>query len=170
MILCVCVSCHPIYPGRHIRGRTSRGHTGGRSHRISPPSFYGACLNFYREKESAVPFPRRPCSRILCTHELIDRSALLGHFFFFFCERKNSSSCDCTEIRTHFPTSEGYYYYIQDAWYTINMCDTSYLVKGHRRQCTGHFSRTVDCHPLEGGGRRLVYCLFSRKYLNGVPG
>ena len=37
------------------------GHTGGRSHRIShPPSFCGACLNFSREKDSAIPFPRRP--------------------------------------------------------------------------------------------------------------
>ena len=36
--------------------RTSRGHTGGRSHRIShPPSFCGACLNFSREKDSAIP-------------------------------------------------------------------------------------------------------------------
>ena len=42
-------------------GRTSRGRTGGRSHRIShPPSFCGACLNFSREKDSAIPFPRRP--------------------------------------------------------------------------------------------------------------
>ena len=42
-------------------GRTSRGHTGGRSHRIfHPPSFCGACLNFSREKDSAIPFPRRP--------------------------------------------------------------------------------------------------------------
>ena len=42
-------------------GRTSRGHIGGRSHRIShPPSFCGACLNFSREKDSAIPFPRRP--------------------------------------------------------------------------------------------------------------
>ena len=42
-------------------GRTSRGHTGGRSHRIShPPSFCGACLNSSREKDSAIPFPRRP--------------------------------------------------------------------------------------------------------------
>ena len=42
-------------------GGTSRGHTGGRSHRIShPPSFCGACLNFSREKDSAIPFPRRP--------------------------------------------------------------------------------------------------------------
>ena len=42
-------------------GRTSRGHTRGRSHRIShPPSFCGACLNFSREKDSAIPFRRRP--------------------------------------------------------------------------------------------------------------
>ena len=42
-------------------GRTSRGHTGGRSHRIFHlPSFCGACLNFSREKDSAVPFSRRP--------------------------------------------------------------------------------------------------------------
>ena len=40
---------------------TSRGHTGGRSHRIfNPPSFCGACLDFCREKDSAIPFPRRP--------------------------------------------------------------------------------------------------------------
>ena len=39
-------------------GRTSRGHTGGRSHRTShPPSFCGACLNYSREKDSAIPFP-----------------------------------------------------------------------------------------------------------------
>ena len=43
-------------------GRTSRGHTGGRSHRIfHPPSFCGAGLNFSREKDPANPFPRRPC-------------------------------------------------------------------------------------------------------------
>ena len=36
-------------------------YTGGRSHKIShPPSFCGACLNFSREKDSAIPFPRRP--------------------------------------------------------------------------------------------------------------
>ena len=42
-------------------GRTSRGYTGGRSHRVfHPPSFCGACLNFSREKDSAISFPRRP--------------------------------------------------------------------------------------------------------------
>ena len=44
---CVCVFL-PIHSGHQV-GRTSRGHTGGRSHRIShPPSFCGACLNFPR--------------------------------------------------------------------------------------------------------------------------
>ena len=57
---CVCVFFPFILDIKFV-GRTSRGHTGGRSHRIShPPSFCGACLNFSREKDSAIPFPRRP--------------------------------------------------------------------------------------------------------------
>ena len=56
--VCMCVFFPFILD---IDGRTSRGHTGGRSHRIfHPPSFCGACLNFSREKYSAIPFPRRP--------------------------------------------------------------------------------------------------------------
>ncbi|CAM9723266.1 unnamed protein product [Sphacelaria rigidula] len=35
------------------------------------PSFCGACLIFYHEEDSAVPFPRRPCSRVLCTHGIV---------------------------------------------------------------------------------------------------
>ena len=60
--LCVCVCVFfPFILDIKFVGRTSRGHTGGRSHRIShPPSFGGACLNFSREKDSAIPFPRRP--------------------------------------------------------------------------------------------------------------
>ena len=51
---CVCVFFAFILDIKFV-GRTSRGHTGGRSHRIShPPSFYGACLNFSREKDSAT--------------------------------------------------------------------------------------------------------------------
>ena len=58
---CVCVFFPFILDIKFV-GRTSRGHTGGRSHRIisHPPSFCGACLNFSREKDSAFPFPRRP--------------------------------------------------------------------------------------------------------------
>ena len=57
--LCFCVFFPFILDIKFV-GRTSRGHTRGRSHRIShPPSFCGACLNFSREKDSAIPFPRR---------------------------------------------------------------------------------------------------------------
>ena len=60
--VCVCVVCvfFPFILDIKFIGRTSRGHTGGRSHRIFHPSFCGACLNFSREKDSAIPFPRRP--------------------------------------------------------------------------------------------------------------
>ena len=60
LTLCVCVFFPFILDIKFV-GRTSQGHTGGRSHRIfHPPSFCGACLNFSREKDSAIPFPRRP--------------------------------------------------------------------------------------------------------------
>ena len=108
MCVCVFVCCHPIYSGLQTCGCTSWGHTGGRSQSISPPSSCGACLNFYREKDSAVPFPRRPCSRTLCTRELIVLHLLLGMIFFFVCVRKSPDSWDCTETRTHVPTSEGF--------------------------------------------------------------
>ena len=58
--VCVCVFFPSILDIKFV-GRTSRGHTGGRSHMIfNPPSFCGACLDFCREKDSAIPFPRRP--------------------------------------------------------------------------------------------------------------
>ena len=57
--VCVCVFFPSILDIKFV-GRTSRGHTGGRSHGIfNPPSFCGACLDFCREKDSAIPFPRR---------------------------------------------------------------------------------------------------------------
>ena len=89
MCVGVFVCCHPIYSGPQTCGRTSRGHTGGRSHSISQPSSCVACLNFHREKGSAVPFPRRPCSRILCTRELIVLPLLLGMIYLsiYFCEQ-----------------------------------------------------------------------------------
>ena len=52
--VCVCIF-FPFILGIKFVGRTSRGHTGGRSHKIShPPSFCDACLNFSREKDSAI--------------------------------------------------------------------------------------------------------------------
>ena len=58
--VCVC-AFFPFILDIKFVGRTSRSHTGGRSHNIShPPSFCGACLNFSCEKGSAIPFPCRP--------------------------------------------------------------------------------------------------------------
>ena len=87
-ILCIlCVSFPSILDIKFV-GRTSRGHTGGRSHRIShPPSFCGACLHFSREKDSAIPFPRRPWSRIF-VYQRFDRSPLVGCFIIIFLVRK----------------------------------------------------------------------------------
>ena len=100
---CMCVFFPFIL---HIKfvGRTSRGHTGGRSHRIfHPPSFCGACLIFSREKDSAIPFPRRPWSRILCINDLIVLHSLGIYFFIFlFCSEKNPVYRD----RTHVPTCQ----------------------------------------------------------------
>ena len=91
--VCVCVFFPLIILDIKFFRRTSRGHTGGRSHRIShPPSFCGACLNFSREKDSAISIPRRPLSRILCTNDLINRSPLVGHFFSFFLRKKKRLS------------------------------------------------------------------------------
>ena len=85
-------------------GRTSRGHTGGRSHKISPPpSFCGTVLALisHREKDSTVPFP----SSTVKSNSVYPRNnrSPLGHNV-----RKNHSSCDCAEIPTHVPTSEGF--------------------------------------------------------------
>ena len=83
--VCVCVCVFfPIILDIKFVGHTSRGHTGARSHRIfHPPSFCGACLIFFREKDSAIPFPRRPWNRILCTNDLIVLH-LSGIFIFIF--------------------------------------------------------------------------------------
>ena len=61
--VCVCVVIPFILDVRLVdapAGVTQEeDHTGGRSHTIYPPYFSGACFNFYHEKDSAVPFPRR---------------------------------------------------------------------------------------------------------------
>ena len=61
----MCVCFHSIYSGRLTCGRTSRGHIGGRSHRIYPPFFCVACLNYFLlEKDSAVSLS--PVDRYCC--------------------------------------------------------------------------------------------------------
>ena len=77
VVVAAAVVVHLLYSGRQTCGRTRRGHTGGRSHRIShPPSFCGACLSFSREKDSAVPFPS---------------STVKYTVSYFVCSRANSS-------------------------------------------------------------------------------
>ena len=57
--VCVCVCFFPFMTSSSLD--VPAGVTQEEGHRIShPPSFCGACLNFSREKDSAIPFPRRP--------------------------------------------------------------------------------------------------------------
>ena len=83
----------PIYSGHQVRWTYQpESHTGGRSHRIShPPSFCGACLNFSREKNSAIPFPRRPCEAKSCVLTISPFYTCWAFFFFFFSEEKFQS-------------------------------------------------------------------------------
>ena len=61
MYVCVCVF-FPFILDVRLVGRTSRGHTGGRSHRIShPPSFCGARLT--NSKIIVATFFRDECRR-----------------------------------------------------------------------------------------------------------
>ena len=72
--VCVCVFFPFILDIKFV-GRTSWGHTEGRSQRIfHPPSFCGACLNFSREKDSTISFPRRPWSRIHIGPSIVHRN------------------------------------------------------------------------------------------------
>ena len=88
--VCVRVVCFlPNYSGRQACWTYRPGSNRRKSHRIShPPSFCGACLNFSRETDSAVPFPRRPWSLTLCTNDLIVLHLLGRFFFYFFSEEK----------------------------------------------------------------------------------
>ena len=97
-ITIVCVLCFlPIHSGHQVRWTYQPG-----SHRIfHPPSFCGACLNFSREKDSVIPFPRQPLSRILCTNDLIVLHSL-GNLFLFYSSEKNP----IYRNQTHVPTCQ----------------------------------------------------------------
>ena len=82
--MCVCVIIPFILDVRLVdapAGVTQEGHTGF----LHLPSAVLALI-FYRDKDSAVPFPRRPSSRTLCTLELIvlDLLGMVFYFLFYF--------------------------------------------------------------------------------------
>ena len=58
MVSCVvCVCCHPVYSGRQACGRTSRGHAGGKSQRISPPLLLWCLPLFFSREGFSRYFP-----------------------------------------------------------------------------------------------------------------
>ena len=81
------------------------GHTGFLIH---PPSAVLALIFLARRIQPSLSLVDREVE-FLCTHDLIVLH-LLGMilFLFHFFVRKNPSSCECTEIRFHVPTSEGF--------------------------------------------------------------
>ena len=90
--LCVCVCFFPFILDVMFVGRTSRDHTGGRSHRIShPPSFCGACLYFSRENDSAIPFLVEREVEFCVSIQSFSTCWAFLFFFFFFLVRKNPS-------------------------------------------------------------------------------
>ena len=80
---------------------------------------------FHIKMRCSIPIGKRgPVKRSpLVGHYFFYRSPLVGnrspiivgHFFllfiFIFLVRRNPSSCDCTGVRTHVPTSEGFEVY-----------------------------------------------------------
>ena len=84
--VCVCVCVFfPFILDMKFVGRTSRGHTGGRSHRIShPPPFCGACLNFFaRRIQPFLSLVDREAEFCVLLKRF-NRPPLVGHFYFYF--------------------------------------------------------------------------------------
>ena len=82
--MCVCVFVPVILDVKFV-GCTSRGHTGGKSHRIShPPSFWGArvhvLLFIARRFQPFLSLVDREIEFCVQFH----RSPLVGHFIFIF--------------------------------------------------------------------------------------
>ena len=81
--MCLCVF-FPFTLDVKFVGRTSRGHTGGRSHRIShPPSFCGGCLNFSpRRIRPFLSLVDREVEFCILNDSIV--LVLLGIYFFIF--------------------------------------------------------------------------------------
>ena len=95
IMLCVCFFSHSFWTS------SSLDVPAGVTQEEGNTEFCGACLNFSREKNSAIPFPRRPWSRILCTNDLIVLHSL-GIFFLLLFSEKYPVYRD----RTHVPTCQ----------------------------------------------------------------
>ena len=94
LCLCVCkIVCYHIYSGRQACGRTSQGHTGGRSHRVSTPSFCGVCHNFLarrrRDRFNSALANQRSLFNLASTWRLLQIQVVSSHAAFFLAERES---------------------------------------------------------------------------------
>ena len=100
---CVCVCCHPIYSGRQTCGRTSRARVTqeeGQTGFLRLPSAVLASFFIVGRIQSFLSLVDREVKFCIPTNQSF--STCWG-----LCE-ENPSTCDCVEIRTHVPTSEGF--------------------------------------------------------------
>ena len=94
----VCVLSSPFFWTSYL-WTYGRGHTGGRSHRISLPSFCGACLIFLaRRIQPLLSLVDREVE-FCVLHELIVLHLLLGIFFFVSRHRDSNSRPNTRRFR-----------------------------------------------------------------------
>ena len=107
--VCVCIVIPFIVLGVRLvdvpAGVTrEEGHTGF----LHRPSAVHAFIFLARRIQPFLSLVKRESNFM---DQRFNRSPLVGHFLYFlflYFVRKNPSSCDSTEIRTHIPTSEGF--------------------------------------------------------------
>ena len=87
--LFIILNCHTLSGQSRVYRVTAQLRTDGVHSLPRVHRHRSACLNFSREKNSAIPFPRRPWSRILCTDDLIVLHLLgtLNLILLFFREK-----------------------------------------------------------------------------------
>ena len=99
-------SCHPIYSGRQTCGRTSRYHTGGRSHRISHPPPFCCMLALIFTARRIQPFLFFSSSTVKYIEFVYQRinhfPSLVGHFYFYFIFSRGKIPVSVTAPRFEF--------------------------------------------------------------------
>ena len=96
--------CHPIYSRRHICGRISRGHTGGRSYRTYPPFFCVLLLIFIARR--IQPYLSLVDREVEFCVRTINRSPLFGHdicTYLFFLFQLTSQRHKGSRLTTELP-------------------------------------------------------------------